>query len=88
MRCDAEVIEDLQSIERGMALPGAVCYFKITNNQEFVCKKELLELKDALKLLQNLDGVNSFNRSESIWLFSDEVEPKRDHSLHQRNGFG
>lgn len=82
------MIEVVLSNKRGMNLSGTVWYSEVADYQDFFCNVELLKPTAALKILRNLDGVNYFNNSDRVWIFSDEVEPEHDRFPLQPNGFG
>lgn len=74
----AEVIEIVLSNRRAVILSDTVCYYKLATYQKCFCRVQFSKLRGILNFLRNLDGVNDFIDSESVWILADEVEPELD----------
>lgn len=85
MGCEA--IKVVLSNERGGILLGTVCYSKLTSYHEFLYRVQFFKPRGALKPFRNLDGVNAFNDSASVWMFCEKVELELDLLLFQSDVF-
>lgn len=83
----AEVIEFVLSNMSEVILSVSVGYSRLANNQERICKVEILNPKVLSDFYQNWDGVNAFNDGGSVWIFADRVESRSKPLFFQCNGF-
>lgn len=84
---DAKVVEVVLLNRRVVIILGTVCYSELAKYQESLYSVEFLKARGVLIFLRNLHGANDFSESESVWIFSDEVESELNPLLLQCNCF-